>query len=127
MRKFIKRIPQAEWDDVHDRGDAAKAFLTSSQYTFIIDWFKNKKEYIVDSFVKNKIKAVDESFVSQTANTIFSRIFKTTKEEQQNEMSGQFNLIEEFFTLLEEYVSIMDEYDKELGRGRLEIIKEKKI
>lgn len=126
MRKFRKTFEKPtvsgeEWQSVLEDAEAAKALLESPHYQFFREYLANAKQSIIDHFVKNKIKKVEEHFLSDAVNRI-TKVLHTSKEEQENELSGQYKLIEKFIADLE-FIAYTrpEEYRKAEKAGRIKL------
>jgi hypothetical protein len=94
-RQFEKyNVSAEEWEIVSKEAEAAKSILESSQYKFFREYLGEAKQSIVEYFVRNKIKKVEEHFWSDAIKKIM-KVLHITKEEQENELSGQFKFIEQ--------------------------------
>lgn len=93
-------ISNEEWESVQKDATAARALLESSEYVFFREYLANAKQSIVDYFVHNKIKKVEEHFWSDAAKKIM-KVLHITKEEQENELSGQYQFIEQLMSDLQ--------------------------
>ena len=119
-----KQITRSDWDLLHDEGNAASEVLNDKRFVFIIGFFKDTQNYITDSIVKNKIRKVEEHHLIQDT---LKKVFHFTKQEQLDEMSGKFQMIDDTIDFLKAKVELMKDWDKLDEYNKIEIIEDKKL
>lgn len=115
MRKTTK-VTQEEYKNIEAQSFAAREVLEDERFQFIRDYFRNAKEYIENSILNNTVREVQE--VVPVTDKL-TRIFKTTKKVQVDELSGQYKLIVKFLDDLEYYASLKKDLDQEISDGRI--------
>lgn len=117
-KRNIPIVSSSEVEKIKDDAEAALELLNDTRFKFLIDYFNQAKKEIVEIFVQNRIKKVQEIVKSDSLD----KVFTTTRDEQYNELSGQYKFIEKTFEYITE-VSKRPELlanSKEKGDIRLE-------
>lgn len=120
LRQLIQKpkITVDEWDKIHSEAEAAQELLSGEQFQFFRDYLKRRQTSITEQFVKNKIKPVSKhNTISETVKAVLH----ISKEEQENEMSGQYKLIDEIFADLQLFAMQAQEAEEAEKAGRVEL------
>lgn len=123
MRKvprLLKRqvITPEQWEEVRSQSEAAKELLEDPRFSFLRDYLANVQSSIVDHFVQNKIRHVEEQLKLSDSLT---RVLTTTKKEQEEELSGRYKLVDELLSDLRHIANLADEYQKAAEEGKIVI------
>jgi hypothetical protein len=118
-RLFKKQVITPEqWEEVRSQSEAAKEILEDPRFTFLRDYLANMQSSVVDHFVNNKIRHVQEHVKLSDSLT---RVLTTTKEEQEEELSGRYKLVDELLADLRHIANLADEYRKAQEEGKIVI------
>lgn len=112
-----KAISSKEWEVVNEQARTIQEFMSEKRFKFILDFFTDNKNYILDLIARNGVKELVETV---NYNDV-QRSFKTTKKEQLEEISGKYKFIVEFLNFLENTKNRPKEYLLEQEKGFLEI------
>ena len=83
-------IPADDWEAIKANAETARELLDSPRFIFFRDYLSHAKTSIVDLFVRNKIRPVQEHLrISDT----LTKTFTTTRQEQEDELSGKYAMI----------------------------------
>jgi hypothetical protein len=104
---------------IKEEGEAAKELLESEQFLFFREYLNDLKKSIVEIIINNRVKKVRESVTDQ--NTGVTKELETSKEEQMNELSGQYKLIERIFQDLTVFAVLPEELEKGKLSGKVEV------
>lgn len=107
---------------IKDEAESAKRLLQGDEFQFFRDYLRNVQKSITDIVVQNRLKTVRES---TTDDTGVSREFETTKEEQLNELSGQYKLIETLFQDLTQIADLPEELERAKKTGKVDVVDSK--
>ena len=113
-----QKISRQEHDKIYEQAQAAEEILTSEKFAFLRDYFENARRYVEQSILNNTVREVQE--VTPLSDKL-TRIFKTPKKVQVDELVGQHKLITKFFDDMRTFVAIRDELEKELTSERITI------
>lgn len=102
---------------IKEEAEAAKRLLEAPEFQFFREYLRNTQKSIVDLFINNRIKLVRDSTTDDVGVT---REFETTKQEQLDEMSGQYKLIDAIFHDLISFSELPKELDKAKSTGSVE-------
>lgn len=126
MARKFNRVPKAEipkvdnqeWEQFKDDAEAAKELLEDPRFKFFRDYLDTAKQSIVDYFVKNRIRPVDQTVPLEQGG---QKTLHTTKEEQLDELSGQYKFIEQMLGDLRAVVNAPKEAETAAKKGMLEL------
>ena len=114
-KRPIPFMTAEEFGKIKSDADAANEILSEGRFSFARDYLRNQKETIVDYFINNKIK---KTVVVKKGETEDQHI-EYSKEDQEKELSGEFNYIFKFISFLESTVQLYKEAEKARQDGRL--------
>lgn len=115
-KKEIPIIGVEDWERIVAESEGASELLNSPKFAFFREYLDNIKNSILRLIATNSVKEVVEYVhapgggvgqPSQIASTI-----KTTKEEQLNELAGQFKMVEKIIKDLTAFSIQKEEYEK---------------
>lgn len=106
------KITQDQYKDAEDKSAAAREFLEDDRFAFIRQLLTNPRDYAKDSILNNAIKEVSE--VHPISDKI-TRILKTPKKVQVDELIGQYKLVNKFFADVQYYTTEKEELDKAIS------------
>ena len=115
----IPTIPSMEWDKIVTESQASHELLTASKFQFFRTYLENAKQSILLKIANNDVKDVVETITDPKTN--YSKTFKTTKEEQLNEMAGEFKFITKLLSDLSTLSQQETEYMKLQDKRRVVI------
>lgn len=98
-------ISEEELQEVEARSLAAQELLKDERFKFFRDMLDNQLKYAEETVLNNTIREFQE--VVPISEKI-TRIFKTPKKQQVDELAGQYKLIKQQYADLEFYAT---EYD----------------
>lgn len=110
-------ISADDWERIREKSQAAKELLEEPRFSFVRDYLYTSQTSIIDHFVQNRIKPVVERFkIGRIA-----KAFTTTREEQENELSGQYKFIDQFLADLRAIANQEEEYRQAVETGKITI------
>ncbi len=126
MRLPVFRKPTvsaSEWERIESDAQAAQELLSQPRFQFLRDYLANTQASITDIFVQNRLKGVTETIYTRDQNgaVTFKKTLKTTRREQEYELSGQYQFISRLLTDLETTAKLADDYRKQADEGRIVI------
>lgn len=110
-------VKASDWEKIQLEATASEELLTSDRFSFLRDYLETSKQSIIDHFVKNRIKSVDETVIAGNG----SKTLHITRREQENELAGQYKFIEQLLADLHRFVAIPKEHEAAQERGEVEI------
>lgn len=111
-------ISQTEWDTIQAEAKAARELLYAPRYAFIRDYFITAKDEVVDFFVQNHIKPVT---LHEKASDSLIRVLHITRKEQEEEVSGKYQLANDFLPMLQDKIDLAAEMLAAQERGDVTI------
>lgn len=126
MRLPVFRKPTvsaSEWEKIESDAQAAQELLSQPRFQFLRDYLANTQASITDIFVQNRLKDVTETVYTrdQAGAVTFKKTLKTTRKEQEYELSGQYQFISRLLSDLETTAKLADDYRKQADEGRIVI------
>lgn len=120
LRQPFKKqvVSSEEWETVREDAAAAKELLEDPRFAFFRDYLANVQSSIVDKFVNNKLRPVQEHV---KISDVLSRVLSTSKEEQEQELSGKYQLVDSLLADLRYIAGLPEEYKKAEKEGKIEI------
>ncbi len=109
-------ITPEEWERVQAEAQAAKELLEDPRFAFFRQYLENAQASILDHFVRNRIKTVQEHL---KISNVLTKVFITTKREQEQELAGRYQFIEELLADLKRIAALPQEYRKAHEEGKL--------
>lgn len=104
---------------IKEEAEAARKLLELPEFQFFRDYLKNTQKSIIDLFVCNRIKGVRETTTDDNGVT---KEFETTKQEQLDELAGQYKFIETMFQDLRNFVDLPNELEKAKKTGNVDVV-----
>ena len=121
-KKLLSRTKQTvsaeDVEKVKADAESATRLLEAPEFEFFRLYLTNAQKSITEVFVQNRIKKVTESITDQTGVT---KTMETTKEEQLNELSGQYNFIETLLQDLRAYADLPKELEEAKKTGSIDV------
>lgn len=107
-------ITQEEYQRVESQSLAAKELLEDERFEFLRTYIKNAVDYCEQTILNNTIREVQEVVPLSEKVT---RIFKTTKKVQIDELSGQYKWLKRFQDDLTYFSTLQNELDEGIKSG----------
>lgn len=114
-QKEVPTIPVEDWERIVTESTSAKKILESPDFEFLLDYLNKAKESAILMVATNSIKDVLETVTYPEG----SKTYKTTKEEQLNEIAGCIKFIDKIFADLKGFAGQEDEYLKMAEENKL--------
>ena len=111
-------VPAEEWEAIKDNAAAAQELLDDPRFAFFRDYLANTQKSVTEHFVTNKIRTVQEHL---KISDVLTKTFTTTKAEQEQELSGQYKLVDAILADLALSASLPKEYLEAQKAGKIEI------
>jgi len=111
-------VSQTEWDRIQLEAKVARELLLAPRNAFIRDFFTTAKQDVVDLFVQNRIKPVT---LHQKASDVLTRVLHISKPEQEDQLSGKYQLADAFLTMLQDKIDLAAEMLAAQERGDVTI------
>jgi hypothetical protein len=96
----ITKISKEEYKKTEEMALAARELLEDSRFAFVRDWMQSSIDYALNSVMNNTVREVSE-VVPITEK--LTKIFKTPKKIQVDELVGQYKLAKKFFDDMTQY------------------------
>ena len=113
-----KHISEKEYEDACEKARVASQLLSDPAFKFIRDYINNSLKSIEEIILGNRIReTIEEIKVSDNV----TKQYKYLKEEQLNELSGQYNWIKKFLADMQVIVDIPEQYKKAEKEGSITI------
>lgn len=108
------RITQEEFQEVEDQSRSAHSLLKDPQFSFAQEYINNSLKSIEDSILNNTVHDVTErvTITQSTQKDLF-----IPKEEQINELCGQYKWIKKFLADMEYFSTMKENLDKAIEKG----------
>lgn len=110
------KITAEQYKEISEQSLAAREILEDDRFQFIRDYLSSAIEYAESSILNNTIREVQE-VVPITEK--LTRIFKTPKKVQVDELSGQYKFVKKLLDDLNYYASLQEELDREVSNKRV--------
>ena len=107
-------ISLEEYNDVEKTSLAAKELLEDERFKFLRDYLTNGATSAETQILNNAIREYQD-VVPLTEKV--TRIFKTPKKVQVDELAGQYKWIKQFLSDMEHLASLKDQYDEGVESG----------
>jgi hypothetical protein len=116
-------VSALEWERIESDSNAAQELLSEPRFQFLRDYLRNTQTSITDIFVQNRLKGVTESVYTRDQNGAITlkKTLKTTRKEQEYELSGQYQFIAHLLADLETTAKLADDYREQAEAGRVVI------
>jgi hypothetical protein len=121
---FLKKptISPEEWEQIRSESEAAKELLEDPRFAFFREYLDNAQASITDHFINNRIKTVHERV---KVSDVLTKVLTTTRREQEQELSGRYQFIEELLADLEQTAGLFEEYQKAQVEGKIVLEEDK--
>lgn len=119
LQKQRTLVSSTDVAQIKEEAESARKLLESPDFLFFRDYLRAIQKSITELFVQNRIKAVHESTTDEQGVT---KQFDTTKEEQMNELSGQYKLIETIMQDLKNFADLPAELEKAKETGSIDVV-----
>lgn len=116
-------ISASEWEKIESDALAAQELLSEPRFQFLRDYLHSSQASITDIFVQNRLKGVTETVYTrdQAGAVTLKKTLKTTRKEQEYELSGQYQFIGRLLADLETTAKMADDYREQADKGRVVI------
>ncbi len=116
------KITQEQYDRVVDQAAAAQEFLTDERYAFLLGYLESGLHSVEHAILNNTVREVTE--IVPITDKI-TRMFKTPKKEQVDELAGQYKYITKLLADWRMYITIREELDADIASGRVVLVTQK--
>jgi hypothetical protein len=117
-QSIIQKVNPKEWEQLKDDAEAAREILEDPKFQFFRDYLETAKKSIIDYFVQNRIRPVEDTVKTPKGG---EKTLITTKQEQLDELSGQYKFIENMVLDLQAVVNAPKETSEAAARGAVEL------
>lgn len=107
-------ITQEEYSQIEQMSLTAKELLEDERFKFLRDYLNNGLTSAEEKVLNNTIREYQDVVPLSEKLT---RIFKTTKKVQVDELAGQYKWIKQFFADLNYMANLKDQYDEGIESG----------
>lgn len=109
-------ISKEEFSDISDTAAAAEEFLTEPRFAHIRELLTNAKATAEHAIYHNTIHDSQEINV---VSEFLTRVFRTSKKENTDELVGQIKLVEKFFADVQTLITIKEDLGREIAEKKV--------
>jgi hypothetical protein len=110
------KVSKEEYRITEEQSRIATMLLESKEFQFIRDYLNTAKEYAKESILTNSIHDVTEEV---TISEKIRKLFFTSKQEQKDELVGQYKLVNKFFIDIRYYADLKAQLDSDIAKGNV--------
>lgn len=105
-------ISKEEFSDISDTAAAAEEFLNDARFAHIRELLNNAKAAAEYAILHN---TVHDSQEINVVSDLLTRVFRTSKKQNTDELVGQIKLVEKFFADVQTLITIKNELGQEIA------------